>query len=488
MGQSSASDNVVVRWNAAALQGVRDSRIGPPMVARALAVVHTCIFDAWAAYDKTAVGTQFGDELRRPKRERTLANKNEAISFAAYRALVDLFALDKASVFDPLMANLGYDPNNLSINTNTPAGIGNVACAAVLAFRHADGSNQLGDLHPGAYSDWTGYVSVNPASTVPVNPALVLDPNHWQRLIYDDGANVPAPHIVTQSFVGAQWYRVIPFAMTSPDQFRPFVAQFGPALYGSEAYLQQSRDLITISANLTDEQKMIAEYWANGPRTELPPGHWDLFGEFVSRRDHHTVDDDAKMFFALTNAIFDGGIAAWDAKRAFDSVRPIQAIPYLFQGQQITAWRPFHGAQTFDGALWIPYQTSTFPTPPFPEYISGHSTFSAAGAQILRLFTHSDKFGDSVTFAVGSSNTEPGLTPKQPVTLSWATFTDAANQAGISRRYGGIHFELADLVGRATGRLVADQAWKRALTFIKGKSEDDIRGKREDDESDHDRD
>src|SRR5258708_31373930 len=143
LGQTSASDNVVVRWNAAALQGVRDSRIGPPMVARALAIVHTCIFDAWAAYDKRAVGTQFGDELRRPKRERTLANKNEAISFAAYRALVDLFALDKASVFDPLMASLGHDPNNLTINTNTPAGIGNEACASVLAFRHGDGSNQL---------------------------------------------------------------------------------------------------------------------------------------------------------------------------------------------------------------------------------------------------------------------------------------------------------------------------------------------------------
>src|SRR2546428_3341495 len=281
LGQSSASDNVVVRWNAAALQGVRDSRIGPPMVARALAIVHTCIFDAWAAYDKRAVGTQFGDKLRRPKRERMLANKNEAISFAAYRALVDLFALDKASVFDPLMASLGYDPNNLTINTDTPAGIGNVACAAVLAFRHGDGSNQLGDLHPGAYSDWTGYVSVNPASTVPVNPALVLDPNHWQPLIYDDGATAPTSHTITQSFVGAQWYRVIPFAMTSPDQFRSFVAQFGPALYGSETYLQQSKDLITISANLTDEQKMIAEYWANGPRTELPPGHGDLFAEFV---------------------------------------------------------------------------------------------------------------------------------------------------------------------------------------------------------------
>jgi len=178
------------------------------------------------------------------------------------------------------------------------------------------------------------------------------------------------------------------------------------------------------------------------------------------------------MFFALTNAIFDAGIAAWDAKRAFDSVRPIASIPYLFHGQQIKAWRPFLGKQTFDGALWIPYQPTTFPTPPFPEYISGHSTFSAAGAQILKLFTHSDKFGASVTFAPGSSNTEPGMTPKQAVTLTWATFTDAANQAGISRRYGGIHFEEADLVGRATGRLVADQVWKRALTFIRDKDED----------------
>ena len=462
---------IVVIWDSVALQGVRDSKIGPPMVARALAIVHTCIFDAWAAYDKRAVGTQFGSELRRPKEERTLANKNEAISFAAYRALVDLFALDKASVFDPLMANLGYDPNNLTTDTDTPAGIGNVACAAVLLFRHGDGSNQLGDLHPGAYSDWTGYASVNRASTVPVNPASVLAPDHWQPLTYDDGATAPTPHIVTQSFLGAQWYRVVPFALTSTDQFRSFVAQFGPASFGSETYLQQSQDLIDISANLTDEQKMIAEYWANGPHTETPPGHWALFAQFVSRRDNHTVDEDAKMFFALTNAVFDAGIAAWDAKRAFDSVRPVTNIPYLFHGQQIRAWRPFQGTQAFDGSMWIPYQKSTFPTPPFPEYISGHSTFSAAGAQILKLFTGSDRFGDSVTFLPGSSSIEPGLTPRQEVTLSWDTFTDAANQAGISRRYGGIHFELGDLVGRATGRLVADQAWKKALSYINGPSE-----------------
>src|SRR6202790_3144976 len=100
--------NVVIQWNNAALQGVRDSHLGPPMVARALAIVHTCIFDASGDYDNRAHGTQFGGHLRRSKSERTLANKNEAISFAAYRALVDLFALDKASVFDRLMASLGY--------------------------------------------------------------------------------------------------------------------------------------------------------------------------------------------------------------------------------------------------------------------------------------------------------------------------------------------------------------------------------------------
>ena len=121
-----------------------------------------------------------------------------------------------------------------------------------------------------------------------------------------------------------------------------------------------------------------------------------------------------------------------------------------------------------DARFWIPYQPSTFPTPPFPEYISGHSTFSAAGAEILKLFTGSDTFGGSVTFAAGSSKTERGFTPARPVSLTWGTFTDAANEAGISRRYGGIHFEAADLVGRAMGRLVADQAWAKARGLWNG--------------------
>ena len=216
---------------------------------------------------------------------------------------------------------------------------------------------------------------------------------------------------------------------------------------------------------------MIAEYWQLGPHTEQPPGHWDLFAQYVSARDHHTLDDDVKMFFVLTNAIFDAGIASWDAKRVFDSVRPVTAIPYLFHGQQIQCWGgPGQGTVTADGDHWIPYQKLTFPTPPFPEYVSGHSTFSAAGATILALWTGSEQFGASVTLAPGTSIIEPGITPASAVTLHWKTFHDAANQAGISRRYGGIHFRAGDLVGRAVGNGVAINAWAKSLRYFNGRA------------------
>jgi hypothetical protein len=159
--------NLNQQWNSAALQGIRDAKLGAPVVARALAIVHTCMYDAWTAYDERAIGTQLGSALRRPASEQTSANKQQAISYAAYRALVDVLPVDTNSVYIPLMKQLGYDPNDNSTDIETPTGIGNVACAAVLEFRHHDKSNQLGDLATGAYSDWTGYRSVNLPSPVP---------------------------------------------------------------------------------------------------------------------------------------------------------------------------------------------------------------------------------------------------------------------------------------------------------------------------------
>ena len=268
-------------------------------------------------------------------------------------------------------------------------------------------------------------------------------------------------------FVGAQWQRVTTFALSPGSQRSPT----GPAKYGSAEYLDQAQALLDLSAGLTDEQKMIAEYWADGPRSELPPGHWNLFAQFVSRRDHHGVqahgiERDVKLFFALTNAVADAGCCAWDNKCAFNSVRPITAIRTLFRGQMVRAWAgPYQGTKLIDGADWFPYQPTTFPTPPFPEYSSGHSNFSAAGAEILKLLTRSDRFRGSTTLPAGSSRVEPGAVPASDLDLSWATFSEAANQAGISRRYGGIHFEQGDLDARATGRIAARAAWEKAQQY-----------------------
>ena len=447
---------VVVQWNEAELQAVRQTHLGPPMVARALAVVHTAMYDAWTAYDARAVATRTGAPVRRPSRERTDENKQRAVSFAAYRALIDLFPTEQAT-FDGVMQRLGLDPSDVSVDVTTPVGIGNTAAAVVLAFRHHDGANQLGDLAPGAYADYTGYQPVN-------TPSQVTDPNRWQPLIVSS----PDGILTTQQYIGPFWGRVTPFALTSGAQFRPASM---PNLYPSPGYTEQAQELIALSANLTDEQKTVVEYWADGPASELPPGHWALFADWISQRDGHTIDDDVKMFFAMTNALLDASIAVWDCKRVFDSVRPITAIRFLMAGREIRAWGgPSKGTQTILGEQWRPYQLGAQPSPAFPEFSSGHSAFSAAAAEVLRSYTGSDAFGYTVTFKAGSSRVELGSVPATDVTLTWSTFSEAADQAGMSRRWGGIHFKEGDLQSRAIGRKIGAQAWAKAQAYFAGSS------------------
>ena len=161
---------LVTDWNDEALEAIRITHPGPPMVARMLAITNTAMYDAWAAYDNKANGTQLGGELRRPASERTDANRRKAMSFAAYRVLVDLFPTQQAQ-FDAEMASLGYDPTDTTGNLATPQGVGNVAAAALIQYRHADGSNQLGNVNGGApYSDYTGYQPVN-------SPTQIVDPH-----------------------------------------------------------------------------------------------------------------------------------------------------------------------------------------------------------------------------------------------------------------------------------------------------------------------
>lgn len=474
--------NVLTSWNRVVLQAVREARMGAPIAGRALATVDTCVYDAWAAYDEKALGTQLSGAIRRPAAERTQADKEKAISYAAYRALSDVLSVNTESVYKPLMKQFGYDPDTKSVDIETPEGIGNVACAAVLEFRHHDKSNQLGDMQIaaeenaastgmkidpiGAYSDWSGYRPVNAPATVPVHFPFVkpVNPDHWQPLTYTDSTG----SLAVQMFSGAQWCFVTPFALAKGEELRSAIEP-GPAKYGTPEYEKQAQELIDLSASLTDRQKVIVEYWSEGPNGDPSIENWLRFAEFISARDHHTLDDDVKMYFALSNAMFDAGIAAWDAKRAYDSPRPITTIALLFKDKKIRAWGgPGKGTVEMDGSHWIPYQLATFPSPPSPEYVSGQSTYGAAAARILELWSGSGRFGQSVELPAGSSKIEPGVTPSKPVVLKWETFSDAANEEGMAGRYGGIQFERADLAGRKLGRLVADKAWCKARFYFNG--------------------
>jgi hypothetical protein len=444
-----ADDNAVLRWSEQTLAAIRALKTGPTINARALAIVHTAMYDAWSAYDATAVPTRRpAGWARRPATERTDAYKSQAMSYAAYRALLNLFPA-RASDFRGLLAGMGYDPDDAATDPASPTGVGNAAAAAVLAFRATDGSNQAG-----GYADTTGYVPVN-------TPDQVNDLFRWQPLRFVDASG----NTVVQKYSTPQWGQVTPFALTSPNQFLPP----GPEYTTLGLLDEEITDTLTMSATLTDLTKMRAEYWADGPNSETPPGHWILFAGAACRARGYDLDQCTKLTFAVANAELDASITAWNAKLRWDYVRPITAVRTRMKGKLVLAWAgPYKGTRLIRGETWNPYQASTFPTPPFPEYVSGHSTFSGAGARVLQQFTGSDLFGARTTIKPGTSFIEPGATPLLPTVLIWPTFSAARDEAGMSRRFGGIHFPDADNNGRALGASVGQNAWAKAQTYFNG--------------------
>ena len=497
---------VVSDWVGLAVNAVRntpttgDPVTAPTSASRAYGLLGTAMYDAWSAYEPLPISTVIGDSLQRPILENTLNNKSEAISYAAYQILSELFP-NQVDIFTGKMLELGFDPDIINVDPTTAAGIGNIMAEQLMDFRRFDGSNQLGN-----YSDTTDYSPLN--ITLPGQEPVVIDITRWtaEHVPIDD---LDAP---IQDPVTPQWGQVIPFALSEGSQFRPpapapflldpvatvdleagtitrsdgTVVEISRDLIGIDInpdFITQSEEIVTFSANLTDEQKLIAEYWEDPGGTPFPPGHWLEIGQFVSLRDGYTLDQDVQLFFALGNAVMDAAIATWEAKYFYDYARSVRTVRELGRlcliGTEdvpgsgecyIDAWGgPEQGTQRILATDFITYQTpGSDPSPPFPEYTSGHSGFSTSAAEILKLFTGSDFYGDSITFPPGSSRFEPGFTPQSPVTLTWETFTDAADQAGVSRCYGGIHFVCGDLEGRKLGRQVGGAVWNRSQFFING--------------------
>jgi hypothetical protein len=463
------------RWLETILEATaRDvDRVGarPTIISRQVAIPVTAMYDAWAAYDDKAVGTRLLGRLRRPAAERTLANRQKAISYAVYRTLVDQFPAD-AKWIDEQMRQAGHDPGDVSTDPTTAQGVGNTVAAALLAYRRHDGANQYGDevgSNGEPYSDYTFY---RPQRL----PGETPDPGSWMPIPFSNGKG----GTFSPGFLTPHWYRVTPFALDRSDQFRPPPPPAG----NSEQLRRETEECVRMNANLTLEQKAIVEFMRDGPRSTGQSGHWLRFAQDVSRRDKYDLDRDVKLFFSVANVAFDAFIAAWESKRYFDTSRPYWYVRHFYRGLKLEGYAgPGKGFALLDAEDWSPYSPATFVTPPFPGYVSGHSTVSGAGSRMLELFTGSDRY-EAVERRSAGAMTEPGFTPAQmqarngvptkdapPTTLielKLPTFTAVAEMAGISRVLGGYHIQADNQAGLALGRQVAAHSWPRYQAYFNG--------------------
>jgi hypothetical protein len=565
------------RWNEENLAAIRIAFPNPPVHARNLFHVSAAMYDAWAAYETTAAGYIHRETATPPGGMSVEDAREEAISYAAYRVLVERYFVHRdpmtpsangataKAAFDAEMSALGYPPGNTITTGDSPAAVGNRVAASVLAFASTDGSREL-----------EGY---DDPSYAPVNSPLVFDnamiemndPNRWQPLAF--AFRVTQNGIIAQNvqtFVGAHWGSVRPFALHRDPGGAPYHDPGAPPLYGgigdaqfkannlevirfsswldpdANVFIDASPGSIgnntlgqndgsghtvnpatglpypTNPTNRADFGRVVAEFWADGPSSETPPGHWNSIANGVV--DHPDFEPriggtgplldplewDVKMYLALNGAVHDVAVAVWGCKRYYDYVRPICSIRYLGQlnelplepglvetitaassapgerhahladhvGQTaIYAWggEPSDPATEHSGAAWIlpirwlPYQRETFVTPAFAGYTSGHSGFSRAAAEVLAAMTGSAYFPGGIgghTVPAGSLEFEAG--PSADVHLQWATYYDAADQAGISRLYGGIHVAADDGPGRIIGSACGVEAWALARRYFDG--------------------
>lgn len=454
-------NNLAYKWGKISLECTANDtdkfKPRPTVTSRILALIWVSIFDAWSRYDEKASPLYLTSVERRPAEERTLKNKEIAISYAAYRAMKEYYFSD-STLLRQKMIEFGFDPDDTSLDPHTPIGIGNLAAKTVIESRRMDGSNEtgtLGNANGIRYADYTGYQPVNSADDL-------KDIIRWQPKYFSDGEGGKfAPGCLTP-----HWGKVAPIALDSPGQFRPEP----PPAIGSAQLAAEVKEVVDLQANLTDEQRALVEFMRDGPKSVQQAGHWLIFAQNVSVRDNHTLDEDVKMYFLVEVAAMDAFIASWDAKMYYDFARPYALVHNYYKDLVIKAWGgPEKGMIQVNGSEWRPYSPDTFLCPPFPSYVSGHSSVSGACAEVLRRFTGSDKFGEEVKLVPGLL-TEPENIG-DTILLKFPTFTETANMAGRSRVLGGYHIQSDNIEGLTLGRKVAATVWKKYLSHVEGTEE-----------------
>lgn len=560
-------------WNEALLDAIRRDSPRPSVHARNLFHASAAMYDAWAAFSASDSAFLHAESFDASGLDLDAARRT-AVSYACYRLLSHRFERSPGheasqAVFDAVMSALGLDIGFEDTAGPTPAALGNRVAETYIQHGLADGSNE-----PGNYSDSVGYNPINvPMLVVLPGTGGLADINAWQPLI-------PPAAAGPQTFLTPQWYRVAPFALERPAPAEPYLDPGAPPHLGGDGDGQLRETVIeliefgstldiadgveiNISPSVTgnnplgsndgqghavnpatgapypdnwvlrgDWSRVLAEFWADGPLSSTPPGHWNEIANTVSDAlevkrlggQGAPLDDlewDIKLYMALNGAAHDAAIASWEVKYLYESSRPITLIRGMAeQGQSsdpshasydpqglplepglielitpessapgerhehladhvgeiaVLGWlghpddpdNQIGGVDWIRGVEWLPYQARNFVTPPFPGYVSGHSTFSRAAAEVLAGLTGDAFFpggyGEFEVAVGGDFDLDFEFGPSEPVALQWATYFDASDEAGLSRIYGGIHPRFDDLPGRIIGHEVGTAALERAL-------------------------
>lgn len=399
--------SIARQWDEELLQAIRLATPRPPVHARNLYHTSAAMYDAWAAYDPTARGVFVFE--KQSAADVALARR-EAMSFAAYRILKARFITGNGpniatiqANLDALFLGLGYDKTFTSTAGNTPAALGNRIAAAVLAQGLTDGANEQGNYAPN-----NGYVAKNAPMAFKLPGTVMAFPNRWQPLAFDfqvlqNGEVVGAS---IQSVIAPHWGGVRAFGLAVADR-NPVTGvafdQGGPPVFGQAAHQSDAVDMVAKNAamdpasptmvdlglgvwhnsplgdytqvgypvnpvtgepyppnvvKLADYSRVLAEWWADGPDSETPPGHWHVVankmsdspalvcriggvGKIVDR-----LEWDTKMYLTLSGATHDAAVAAWGAKGQYDSARPISFLRHMAAlGQSTSRKLPhFHAA------------------------------------------------------------------------------------------------------------------------------------------------
>lgn len=587
---ASADDSIARTWNEQLISAIGNEIARPPVQSRNAFHVSAAMYDAWAAYDPTALGVFHNEKIDTTGID-VEAARNQAISYAVYD-LMRYRYIDGPGATGPRkdvieidivtqMLSLGYDPLDNTTTGNSPAALGHRIAQSIIDAGLADGSNEVND-----YADYTGYTPVNdPYDHTQTGNVVLNDVNRWQPLHFEGGQTdkfgQPIPGN-DQEAMTPHWAQVQPFALKPSDKSASgvYLDQGAPPSFGTQEFKDAVVQLIDYSSRLDpaagqtvdvspaevgnhtlgsyvsngysenphtgqpydphlvnegDWTRAVAEFWAD------PPSQWNGIANYaIDQMDALGVDkrvggtgpvvDDleyaVKTYLTLNASLNDAGIAAWDHKISYDYLRPITMIRYMAElGQSSNPGGPSYdpdglplvqdlievitadttvSGQKFEhlaghegeiailaytgpqdpgpfttsdvgGVEWIlaadfmPFQISSFVTPNFPGYVSGHSTFARAAAEALAAITGDPFFPGGLgewLIQQGSLLAEYG--PTSDIVLQWATYFDASDESGLARLFGGIHVRADDLEGRDIGHLVGLNTWELADLYFQG--------------------